>query len=133
MSKTIIAAPLLAVAVVVGVAACDPATTSVSAPEVRHTAPATVTVLPPEDQAERDYFSCAAPLFGVDMPFDQAQVAAPAEFEQMLSAGRDLAASFAQLPAGTSVEQAATLAGLDAQGRTLLKCAVTAFGSDGAA
>ncbi|WP_288337890.1 hypothetical protein [uncultured Gordonia sp.] len=120
----------------VSLAGCTITTQSQPTP-VRHTAPATVSVTPTPtvttaEQQDRRYYACAAPEFGVNVPYDTAKSVAPDELAKVISAGRQLYAAYESLPAGTSIEVAASAADLDAQGAAVLRCAVDAYGGVGA-
>lgn len=120
----------------VSLAGCTITTQSQPTP-VRHTAPATVSVTPTPtvstaEQQDRRYYACAAPEFGVNVPYDTAKSVAPDELAKVISAGRELYAAYQSLPSGTSVEVAASAADLDTQGTAVLRCAVDAYGGVGA-
>ena len=117
------AALLIAATATATLSACDPTTVA----QQPITAPATTTVSL-TDRQDKDYYECAAPVYGVTASYEQAKASAPAELAQVVSSGRELYSAYGELPEGVSVESAAVLAGLDAQGVSALRCAVDAFG-----
>ncbi|MFT4126259.1 MAG: hypothetical protein QM662_08525 [Gordonia sp. (in: high G+C Gram-positive bacteria)] len=76
---------------------------------------------------QQRYYECVADVYGLTATYDEASSTAPDELARVIASGRDLYASYQQLP-GMSVETAAAAAGLDADGTANLRCAVTAFG-----
>ena len=136
MNRRIITTLVVSTITAVSLAGCTITTQSQPTP-VLHTAPAPVSVTPTPtvttaEQQDRRYYACAAPEFGVNVPYDTAKSAAPNELDKVISAGRELYAAYQSLPDGTSIEAAASAADLDAQGAAVLRCAVDAYGGVGA-
>ncbi|UTN91520.1 hypothetical protein SEA_PERIWINKLE_66 [Gordonia phage Periwinkle] len=122
------AAVVAAASVGLVVTACDPQASVPTTPTITQTVTPAAAPVSNQEQADRSYFECAAPLFGLDTTYDQANVLVPDELASVVESGRDLYASFAELPGGLSVDEAADVAGLDSHDTAVLECAVSAFG-----
>lgn len=127
---------VLAAATAVAITACDPTDTTAepttAAPAVTTVETVTATPAPaaatPEQQ-DRTFFDCAAPLYGLNLPYEVAKAIAPESLDQMTTSGREMAAVYIQVADRYTPDEAAVVAGItDPNAGEIIVCAVDAFG-----
>lgn len=130
--RNILATAFAGLGIVAAVTACDP----IHAPAPTTLPPAVVTqaapVISAQERADREYFACSAPIFGLTFTYDEARDRVPAELASAIESGRALHRNYTELPAGLSVSDVADVAGLTEDEEASLQCAVDAFGGGAA-